>query len=304
MAARMAIRLIHEERTNMFVAIDTLLQGLMLGALYALFALGLSLMFGVMRVVNTAHGDFVILAAFLIIAIVEWSGWNSFLSLAVALPAFVALGYCLQRTLINPLVGRDALPSIVVTFGLSVVIQNVLLQIFSADTRSIPAYGLESGSLPIAGDLAIGTLPATIMVTALASTAGFSWMMQRTRLGKSFRAVSDDPEAAALMGINARHVFGIATGLALGLLSLAGLLVGMRTSIAPSDGPALLIYGFESVVVGGLGSFWGTFTGALVIGIAQSLGSRINPGWGPLAGHLLFLAILVVKPQGLFFKKK
>lgn len=288
----------------MLTILDALLQGLMLGALYALFALGLSLIFGVMRVVNTAHGDFVILGSFIIIALVEWTGWNSFMSLALAFPAFVALGYVLQRTLINPLVGRDALPSIVVTFGLSVIIQNVLLEVFSADTRSIPAYGLESASLPIAGGLSIGTLPALVMVSALVSTAGFAWMMQHTRLGKSFRAVSDDPEAAALMGIDARHVFGVATGLALGLLSLAGLLVGMRTSISPSDGPAMLIYGFEAVVVGGMGSFWGTFMGALVIGVAQSIGSRIDPGWGPLAGHLLFLAVLFVRPQGLFPKKK
>lgn len=288
----------------MLTLLDTLLQGLMLGALYALFALGLSLMFGVMRVVNTAHGDFVILGSFLIIAFVEWTGWNAFMSLTLAIPAFVALGYFLQRTLINPLVGRDALPSIVVTFGLSVIVQNVLLEAFSADTRSIPAYGLESGSLPIAGGLAIGTLPALIMVSALVSTAAFAWMMQHTRLGKSFRAVSDDPEAAALMGIDSRHVFGVATGLALGLLSLAGLLVGMRTSISPSDGPAMLIYGFEAVVVGGMGSFWGTFTGALVIGVAQSIGSRIDPGWGPLAGHLLFLGVLFVRPQGLFSKRK
>ena len=283
---------------------DALLQGVMLGALYALFALGLSLMFGVMRVVNTAHGDFVILGSFAIIALVGWTGWNSFLSIVVVLPCFVALGYMLQRVLINPLVGRDSLPSIVVTFGLSVVIQNVLLEAFTADTRSIEAYGLESGSLPLFGGVAVGTLPALILLIALAATGAGAWMMQRTRLGQSFRAVADDPLVASLMGINAKHVFGLATGLALGLLSIAGMLVGMRTSVGPSDGPAMLIYGFEAVVIGGMGSLWGTFTGAIVLGVAQSIGSRVNPGWGPLFGHLLFLIVLLIKPQGLFSKTK
>lgn len=288
----------------MLTALDTVIQGAMLGAIYALFALGLSLMFGVMRLVNTAHGDFVILAAFMSIAVTSLTGLSPFVSIAITVPLCFVLGYALQRGILNPLIGRDALPSIVVTFGISIVIQNALMEAASADTRSIPAQGLEVASVPLGGGLAVGGLSLLILVVALLATAGFDWMMRRTRVGKAFRAVSDDAQTAALMGIDSRHLFGLATGFALGLLGAAGVLLAMRTSIAPSDGPAQLIFAFEAVVIGGLGSFWGTFAGALVLGLAQSVGSRLDPGWGALAGHLIFLAVLMVKPLGLFPKTR
>ncbi len=284
----------------MLMIADTLLQGIMLGAIYALFALGLSLMFGVMRLVNTAHGDFVILAAFMTIAWGGWTGWSPFASLALTVPVCFALGYALQRGILNRLLGRDALPSIVVTFGISILIQNGLLEVASADTRSIPGHGLETASVTLGQDLAVGQLSLLILVTALISTALFDWMMRTTRIGQAFRAISDDTEAAALMGIDARHIFGVATGLALALLGVAGVLLGIRTSIGPSDGPALLIFAFEAVVIGGLGSFWGTFAGALILGIAQGVGSRVDPGWGTLVGHFLFLLVLLMRPRGLF----
>jgi branched-chain amino acid transport system permease protein len=281
-------------------ALDAVVQGMMLGAIYTLFALGLSLMFGVMRLVNTAHGDFVILAAFLSIAVTSTSGLSPFASLAITVPLCFALGYGLQRGILNPLIGRDALPSIVVTFGISILIQNGLMEIASADTRSIGAQGLEVASVPLGGGLAVGGLSLLILAVSLLATAGFDWMMRSTRIGKAFRAISDDAQTAALMGIDARHLFALATGIALGLLGVAGVLLAMRTSIAPSDGPAQLIFAFEAVVIGGLGSFWGTFAGALVLGLAQSIGSRIDPGWGALVGHLVFLAVLLMKPLGLF----
>ena len=288
----------------MLLWIDTVLQGAMLGGLYALFALGLSLMFGVMRLVNVAHGDFVLLMAFAGLFASTMTGVNPFIAMLIVTPAAFALGYLLQRGLLNYTISRDPLPSLVVTFGISIIIQNLLLQFFSADIRSIPAGGLETQSLALGGGLAIGVLPLTILAIALAVTAGFQMLIDRTRLGAAFRATSDDREAASLMGINNVHIYALATGLAIGALGIAGILHGMRTTIAPTDGPAQLIYAFEAVIIGGMGSFWGTFAGAMILGIAQSIGFRINPGWGILVGHLVFVAVLVFKPNGLFPKTR
>jgi branched-chain amino acid transport system permease protein len=281
---------------------DTLIQGILLGSLYALFALGLSLMFGVMRIVNTAHGDLVVLAGFGGFFLTRVAGIGPFTAMLAIVPLAFSLGYALQRFVLNRTLSRDPLPSLVVTFGVSIIIQNLLLQGFSADTRSIDAGGLETESIALAPGLSIGVLPLIIFATALAASAGFQWLFGRTRLGRAFRATSDDGEAALLMGIDNHHVYALATALAIGILGIAGIFQGMRTTLAPTDGPAQLIYAFESVIIGGMGSFWGTFLGGLILGVAQAIGFRIDPGWGILVGHLVFVAVLVVRPQGLFPK--
>jgi len=280
--------------------IDTILQGVLLGGLYALFALGQSLIFGVMRLTNVAHGDFIVLAAFGAFALASQAGVGPFGAFAILLPLAVAFGYALQRLVINDTLGKDPLPSLVVTFGLSIIIQNVLQEIFSADPRSIPAGELTTASVQLAGGLAVGTLPLAIFVIALAAAAALQWLFARTALGRVFRATSDDRETAELMGLDARGVYAAATALAFALIALAGLLQGMRTTVAPADGPALLIYAFEAVVIGGLGSFWGTFAGSVILGVTQGIGFRLDPGWGIWLGHVVFLAVLLVRPAGLF----
>jgi branched-chain amino acid transport system permease protein len=280
--------------------IDTLLQGILLGGLYALFALGLSLMFGVMRLVNVAHGDFVILMAFAGFLITDSLGVSPFVAMALVVPAAFASGYALQRGVLNYTIGKDPLPSLVVTFGLSIVVQNLLLEGFSADTRSIAAGGLEAASIPIAGGLSIGTLPLVIFLVAVLATGGLQWLFGSTRIGRAFRATSDDPGAAALMGIDNVHVYALATAIAVGMLGVAGVFHGLRTTFAPTDGPAQLIYAFEAVIIGGMGSFWGTLAGGVLLGVAQSIGFRVDPGWGILAGHAAFVAVLLLKPSGLF----
>lgn len=285
-------------------ALDTLIQGVLLGSLYALFAIGLSLMFGVMRMVNTAHGDFIVLAGFCAIVLTASFGWNPFVAMAGVVPLAFALGYVLQRTVLNRTLSRDPLPSLVVTFGISIVLQNLLLELFSADTRSIAAGGLESQSIRLGGGIAVGVLPLMILVSALAASGGFQWLFGATRIGRAFRATSDDREAAELMGINNRHVYALATGLAIALLGIAGVFQGMRTTLSPTDGPTQLIYAFEAVIIGGMGSFWGTFLGGVILGVAQEIGFRFDPGWGILVGHLVFVTVLVVKPSGLFPKTR
>lgn len=284
--------------------VDTVLQGVMLGGLYALFAMGLSLMFGVMRLVNVAHGDFVILTAFIGFVIVDTLHLNPFVAMLIVVPLAFGIGYAVQAGVLTRTIGKDPLPSLVVTFGISIIIQNVLLEVFSADTRSIAAGGLETRSFALGEGLAVGWLPLLTFAAALAITAGFQWFFNNTRLGRAFRATSDDHEAAALVGVDNRRVYAVATGMAIGILGVAGILHGMRTTIAPGDGPAQLIYGFEAVIIGGMGSFWGTFSGGVILGVAQSIGFRIDPGWGILVGHVVFIALLLFKPNGLFPKTR
>lgn len=284
--------------------IDTVLQGVLVGGLYALFAMGLSLVFGVMRLVNIAHGDAIILGAFAGIALALGVDVNPFLFLIAVVPLMAGAGYLLQRGVLNRTLGKDILPPLLVTFGLSIIIQNVLLELFAADARSLKAGVLATQSIRLAADLAIGTLPLITFAVALACTFALEFLFSRTRLGRAFRATSDDPEAAQLQGIDHRRIYALATALAFALVAIAGVFLALRTTVTPSDGPGYLLYAFEAVIIGGLGSFWGTFAGAVILGVAQGIGYRWDPGWGVLVGHFTFLAVLVVRPQGLFPKTR
>ena len=283
--------------------IDTLLQGLLLGGLYCLFALGQSLMFGVMRLTNTAQGDFIVLAAFAAIASAGLVASHPALIGLALLPIAFVFGYVLQRYVLNGTLGRDPLPSLVVTFGLAIVIQNGLQQLFSADPRSLATGALATESLNI-GPLTAGVLPLVIFGVAVACTFALQWLFGRTRIGRAFRAVSDDREIAELMGLDARKVYALATGIAFVTIAIAGVLQAMRTTVSPSDGPLLLLFAFEAVIIGGMGSFWGTLAGAMILGITQQIGFRLDPGWGIWFGHLVFLVVLVLRPQGLFPKTR
>jgi branched-chain amino acid transport system permease protein len=284
--------------------VQTLLQGALLGGLYCLFALGQSLMFGVMRLTNTAQGDFIVLGAFAAIAALSVAAVSPLLVALVVLPVAFAFGYGLQRAVLNGTLGKDPLPSLVVTFGLSIVIQNLLLELFSADPRSIESDGLNTASVALPGGLAIGVLPLLILGIAVAATAGLQWLFGATAIGRSFRAVSDDKEIAELMGLDSKKVYALATAIAFVLIAMAGMLQGMRTTVSPADGPLLLLFAFEAVIIGGMGSFWGTLVGALLLGVTQQIGFRIDPGWGIWFGHIVFLIVLVVRPQGLFPKTR
>jgi len=288
--------------------IDTILQGVLLGGLYALFAMGQSLIFGVMRLTNTAHGDFIILAAFgafsLALAVGLPPAAAPWLALGLLLPIAFAAGYGLQRVLLNHTLGRDPLPSLVVTFGLAIVIQNLLQEIYSADPRSIESGGLNTQSVALGGGLAVGTLPLLIFLVAVGMAVGMQMLFDRTPIGRAFRAVSDDRDAAELMGLDHRHVYALATGIAFLLIAVAGTLHGMKTTISPADGPALLLYAFEAVIIGGMGSFYGTLAGGIILGVTQAIGFRFDPGWGIWLGHSVFLVMLVVRPSGLFPKTR
>lgn len=282
---------------------DILLQGLLLGGLYALFALGQSLMFGVMRLTNTAQGDFIILGGFFAISLVGATGLAPGWALLLIAPAAFMFGFVLQRFVLNGTLGKDPLPSLVVTFGLAIIIQNLLLELYSADPRSLDAGAIALDSLSI-GIATVGTLPLLTLGVAVLATLALQALFSFTSLGRSFRAVSDDREAAQLMGIRPSIVYAQATGIAFVLIALAGTLQAMRTTVSPSDGPLLLLFAFEAVIIGGMGSFWGTLLGALLLGISQQIGFRFDPGWGIWFGHLTFLFVLLIRPQGLFPKTR
>ncbi len=278
---------------------NAIVQGTLLGGLYALFAAGLSLIFGVMRLVNIAHGDLIVLAAYLGLTTAIVLGVHPLAALLIVVPAMAAIGYALQRGVLNQTLGDDILPPLLVTFGLSVIIQNALLEVYSADPQKMDAGALETASISVGG-LALGVLPLLTFAVAVAIIATLQWTFYRTALGRAFRAVSDNQDIAQLMGLNRRHVFGLAMALSLAVTAVAGILLGVRTSFDPSIGGGRLIFGFEAVIIGGLGNLWGTLAGGVILGVAQTVGAKINPGWQILAGHIAFLLILAVRPNGLF----
>jgi branched-chain amino acid transport system permease protein len=280
---------------------NALVQGILLGGLYALFATGLSLIFGVMRLVNLAHGDFGIVAAFLALSFVSSTGISVWMSLGLVVPAMALLGYILQRSILQRALSGGPLPIVLVTFGLSIVIQNVLLSLYSADEQRLHIGTVETASLSLGG-ISAGKYPLFVFILAIVVIASLGLFLQHTTLGRIMRATRDDQEAARLSGVDNRHIYGVAAALAFATVAVAGVLSGVQTSFSPTSGPLLLLFAFEAVIVGGLGSLWGTLAGGIVMGVAQSVGAWVDPAHQVLIGHLVFLAVLAFRPQGLFGK--
>ena len=280
--------------------VNILIQGSLLGGFYALFAIGLSMSFGIMRLVNIAHGDLIVLAAYVGLMVTQYTGVSPFVSLAIVAPVMFVLGYVLQRGLLNQTLSGGLLPPLLVTFGISIIIQNGLLQVFGAYDHRLQQGAIETSSLQIPGGIDIGAYPLVVFAVAVFAIASLQLLFYRTRLGRAFRAVSDDADTAELMGIDNRKLYAMALGIAMVFTAIAGVLFGIRTIFAPLSGPIRLILAFEAVIIGGLGNMWGTLIGGMVLGIAQSVGAALDPTWQILAGHLAFLAILIVKPSGLF----
>ncbi|MGA7005307.1 MAG: branched-chain amino acid ABC transporter permease [Pseudolabrys sp.] len=281
---------------------NIVLQGVLIGGLYAMFAAGLSLIFGVMRLVNIAHGDLIVLAAYVSLVVTQTMGVDPLTSLLLVVPIMAVIGYALQRGLLNRTLGDDLLPPLLVTFGLSIIIQNGLLELFTADSRRLQAGAIEVQTFELLQGVWIGVLPLLQFAIAVAVIAGLQILFYRTALGRAFRATSDDPSVAQLMGLDTRHVFAMAMALSLAVIAIAGVFLAVRTNFDPAIGPARLIFGFEAVIIGGLGSMWGTLAGGIILGVSQAIGAQIDPGWQLLAGHIVFLAILAVRPQGFFPK--
>jgi branched-chain amino acid transport system permease protein len=278
--------------------VDTLLQGVLLGGLYSLYATGLSVMFGIMRLVNLAHGDLIVLGAFLMLALATM-GIPLVVAFVIVVPLMFAAGYLLQAVMLNRALGRNILPPLLITFGLSIIVQNGLLETFSADTRFLNVGPLQSASLPLGGGIAVGVMPLICLVAAVAVILLLNGLFYRTAIGRAFRATSDDVEIAQLMGINNKSIYALTMGIAVAVCAVAGFFLGARANFDPSIGPARLLYAFEAVIIGGLGSLWGTLAGGVVVGLAQTIGAHIDPEWQILSGHVAFLIVLVIRPRGL-----
>ncbi len=282
--------------------LNAVVQGVLLGGLYALLAAGLSLMFGVMRIVNLAHGVLAVFAAYLGLVLVRDVGLPPFVTIAVVVPAMAVVGYVLQRTLLGISLTRGPLAPLLVTFGLAVVLTNLLQQVFSADNQTIQIGALGASGVRFTDQLSIGVFSLITFLVGVAAITVVQLFLARTATGRAMRATSDDAEAASLMGIDNLHLYAVATAIALALVGLAGVFLGMRTQFSPTFGAVTLIFAFEAVIIGGLGSLWGTLAGGVVLGVAQAVGAQVAPAYGVLFGHVVFLAVLAFRPSGLFPK--
>jgi branched-chain amino acid transport system permease protein len=269
-----------------------------------LYGTGLSLIFGVMRLVNLAHGDFITLAAYGSLVVSLILGFSPLLTLIIVVPIMFVVGFLLQRGILNNTLGKGLMPPLLITFGLSVIIQNVLQLQFSADSQGLDAGALETASIRIGDSLSIGIVPLLTFITAVLILAALQLFFDRTSLGRAFRATSDDPATAELMGINSRQIYALAMGISLAIVAVAGIFLGIRTNFAPTDGPARLIFAFETVIIGGLGSLWGTLAGGIILGVAQTVGAQFDPTWFQLSGHVVTLLVLAVRPTGLFARTR
>jgi branched-chain amino acid transport system permease protein len=280
---------------------NAVVQGILLGGLYALFATGLSLMFGVMRIINLAHGDLAVLGAYLVIVVLDHWQVSPFLGFLPVLPVMLILGYLLQRTLLERSLRSGILIPLLTTFGLSIVIQNLLQERFSPDVRSLGGNAGEvtTASWNITSQISISALGALILVVAIVVLGGLQLFLARTAAGRMMRATAEDPDTAELVGINARAVYARATAIAVATAALAGLFLAIRSTVEPTSGPTQLIFAFEAVVIGGFGSLWGTLLGGIVLGVAQTVGAQIDPQYSILAGHLVFLAVLATSRGGI-----
>ncbi len=291
-----------------------LLSGAMLGGYYALISVGLALNFGVMRLVNLAHGDWLIVAAYLCVALLSLAPVSPFLTLIVVVPLMYGIGYGVQRFLLNHVSVQAAesrgmspvfglmLP-LLVTFGLSIVLSQGMLVVFSSDAATIK-NDLSYSAIRLSEDLSISTLRFGFFIAAAVLLAALALWMRSTHIGRAIRAASDDPEIATLMGMRTPHVYAVASGVALASASIAGFMVGMSRSFQPFDGQPFLLLAFGVVILGGLGSLAGSFVGGIVLGIVQVLaGTYFGPAAQQVAGYLLILLVLALRPQGLLAKQ-
>jgi branched-chain amino acid transport system permease protein len=281
--------------------VNAIIQGVLVGGLYALFACGLSLMFGVMKVVNLAHGDLAVVAGYIAIGVIAVTHIPVLWSFIIVVPIMAVLGYALQRTLIQSSLDRGVLTTLIVTFGLSVVIENGLLEFFTANSRGIGAnLALVTGAFTVGSQISIAYLLLLIFAVAVAVLLGLQYFLSRSKYGRLIRAVADDKEAAQLAGADYRHVFGVAAAVAFATVALGGIAFGMYSNLDPTTGTdTILLFAFAAVVIGGLGSLWGTLLGGVVLGVAQQIGAQINISDELLAGYIVFLLVLVLRPQGL-----
>lgn len=274
---------------------QALIQGTLLGGYYAIIAVGLSLMVGVVRFINLAHGDLAVLGALLTIALTQVAGLPVLAAIVIMLPLMALLGWVMHAALFERAMRGGFLLPILVTIGLGAALQNGMFGIWGSNTRSLGADigNLSWSSWVLPGGIIVGQLPVIIFVTAIIVIGALHLMLKKTRLGRAIRATAADSEAAEMCGVDARRTHRAAAAIAVALAALAGVFLAMRAQVTPYSGPAQLIFAFEALVIGGIGSIWGTLVGGIILGISQVLGGLISNQASLLAGHLVFVAVLI-----------
>lgn len=276
---------------------NQIVQGILLGGYYALIACGLSFMFSVMRIINLAHGSLAVAAAYLIFVLSEQARLPLWVGFLIAMAVMAIAGWLIQRLILDRSARAGQLLPILSTFGLAMVIENLLFEQFGADTRSLAnAIGdLSWDSWEPIGGFYVGKLPVVIFATAIALLTGLQLMLSYTSIGRAIRATAEDPDTAGLVGIDARRVNAIAAAITFALLTIAGMFLGMRATFEPYSGAPQLLFAFEASVIGGVGSLWGTLAGGIVLGLAQTIGASFHPLGFQIAGHAVFLIILFAR---------
>lgn len=286
--------------------INTIIQGVLLGGYYAVIACGLSFMFSVMRIINLAHGSLAVLAAYLLYVLADRFGISPWLGLLIVLPVMAVVGFLLQRLVLERSLRGGILVPILATFGLAIVVDNLLFTQFGADTRSLAPYigDLSYDSWALIGDIYVGKLAVLILVVAILLLGGLQLMLSFTPIGRAIRATSEDPDTAGLVGIDARLVNAVAAAIAVVTVGIGGAFLGMRATFDPYAGDTQLLFAFEAAVIGGAGSIWGTLIGGIVLALAQTIGAQLNPQGFLTAGHVVFFVVLFARLfiPGLGFK--
>lgn len=278
--------------------IQVLVNGILLGGVYALLGVGMTMMFGIVKLTNLAHGEFVIIGSFLSTIIAKAIGCDPILTLIVTVPLMFVIGMILQGGLINRVMMIGSEPALLVTFGLSIALADAMLLIFSADAqRANVAYN--TASIKIAQGLSISVLDVVVFAISLVTIIILSIFLKKTYMGRSIRATSDDTQAASLMGVNVKRTYGIAMGIAMATAAIAGMCVAMKWVFYPSSGGDYLLTAFGVVVIGGMGSIPGTMVAGVILGLAQVIGGA---NYGQLISYIIMVIFLAVRPQGLFSK--
>lgn len=276
---------------------DSIIQGVLLGGYYAVIACGLSFMFSVMRIINLAHGSLAVLAAYILYVLADRFGISPWIGLAIMLPVMAVVGFALQRLVLERSMRAGLLVPILATFGLAIVIDNLLFQQFGADTRSLAPYigDLAYDSWGLTEDIYVGKLAVLVLLVAILLLGGLQLMLSFTPIGRAIRATAEDPDTAGLVGIDARRVNAVAAAIAVVTVGIAGAFLGMRATFDAYSGGTQLLFAFEAAVIGGAGSLWGTLIGGIVLALAQTIGAQINPQGFLTAGHAVFFVVLFAR---------
>lgn len=288
---------------NLDLLFQAIVYGLIIGSIYALTSSGLTLILGVLKIINVSHGEFLMLAMYFAYYLFTGFRLDPFLSIFLIMPALFFLGAFVFYLLIRPVLRSQEINQILLTIGISIFLQNLALYLFTGDFRTLD-LSYSQRTIPL-GKLAIGVPHFAAFVVSISVTLGFYWFLKSTDLGRSIRAAAQNREAAILFGINVDRIYLISFSMGAACLGVAGPLLATFYYVTPTVGTVFLLTAFVVVILGGMGNFLGAFFGGLLIGLTESIGAIFMPGsLAPVFTFIVFIIILLFKPEGLFTRKR